>query len=66
MNGRDVTAVGSVREISRLCECTWAPAYQRKRVAGWRLSFAARACRFHGATVNAAAAGQLAQAGRER
>ena len=60
MNGRDVTAVGSVREISRLCECTWAPAYQRKRVAGWRLSFAARACRFHGAQET----GQRTQAGR--
>lgn len=45
---RDVMRVDSVRDISRLCECTWVPMFTGRRVTGWLLTFAARSCRFHG------------------
>jgi hypothetical protein len=45
---REVLRVTSVRDISRLCECTWMPVYVRRRVSGWVLSLVSRACRFHG------------------
>jgi hypothetical protein len=45
---RDVLRVDSVRDISRLCECTWSPMFASRRPAGWLLTFADRSCRFHG------------------
>jgi hypothetical protein len=45
---RDVLRVASVRDISRLCDCTWSPMFARTRIAGWLLTLAARSCRFHG------------------
>jgi hypothetical protein len=51
---RDVLRVASVREISRLCDCTWLPVFEQRRVTGWLLTFAARSCRFHGTALETA------------
>jgi hypothetical protein len=49
VTGRGAVRAASHRDIPRLCGCTWAPALEAGRVAGWLLAFADRSCPFHGA-----------------